>query len=331
MKRIGSCLAAAALFGGVHATAQTDPDPGSPGLDSLLQSGTALLQQELNRRGLELAAPIDVDQTREWLKALQGRFDDEYVLDLSKLRPAAEAALPWLESTEELKPYADWLRSRMDYFRAAEELDRMIPKVPGPQTPQPKTPSKGTIPSPEPPILVRAKPTPEQQRRVWSRVLALEPWPEEAGKYVTRLKPVFASEKVPGELVWIAEVESSFRPEATSPAGAAGLFQLMPKTAKQEGLSLWPWDQRRDPEKSARASARYLRSLHQEFKDWSLVLAAYNAGDGKVRTLLKRHGTRSYDRIAAHLPAETQLYVPKVEAVVRRREGKALAELVVPR
>jgi membrane-bound lytic murein transglycosylase D len=296
-----------------------------------LQSGTALLQEELNRRGLELAVPIDVEQTRDWLKALQGRFEDEYVLDLSKLRPAAEAALPWLESSEELKPYADWLRSRMDYFRAAEELDRMIPKVPGPQTPPPKTPSKGTIPPPEPPILVRAKPTPEQQRRVWSRVLALEPWPEEAGKYVTRLKPVFTSEQVPGELVWIAEVESSFRPEATSPAGAAGLFQLMPKTAKQEGLSLWPWDQRRDPEKSARASARYLRSLHEEFKDWSLALAAYNAGDGKVRTLLKRHGTRSYDRIAAHLPAETQLYVPKVEAVVRRREGKALAELVVPR
>jgi membrane-bound lytic murein transglycosylase D len=162
-------------------------------------------------------------------------------------------------------------------------------------------------------------------------VVALEPWPESANRFVPRLKPLFTAEHVPAELVWLAEVESSFQPGARSPAGAAGLFQLMPQTARQEGLSLWPMDQRYDPDKSARASARYLKTLHAEFKDWSLALAAYNSGDGHVRTLMKRHSVRSYDRLAPYLPAETQLYVPKVEAVIRRREGKALAELAVAR
>ena len=302
-------LAAGFLAAASPGLAQSDPQD----LSHVLEAGRNLLESQ----GIELEIPVDLDQTREWLKALQDRLGGEYVLDLSQLRPAAEAAIPWLESSKETQPYALWLRTRLDYFRAADELQRVSP-VPAPVPRKPE----GNAPRP--------KPTPEQQRQVWSKVVALEPWPEEAGKYVSQLKPVFASEKVPSELVWIAEMESSFQPGARSPAGAAGLFQLMPGTARQEGLRLWPLDQRYDPQKSARASAKYLHALHTEFKDWSLALAAYNAGDGQVRTLMKRHGVRSYDRLAPHLPAETQLYVPKVEAVLRRREGKALVELKTP-
>ncbi len=311
MKRTRAFLVATFLTAAIPGVAQTDPE----NLAQLLEAGRNLLNQQLDARGIALEIPGDLNQTRTWMKTLQDRFAGEYVLDLSQLRPAAEAALPWLESSGETKPYAIWLRTRLDYFRAAEELQRLAP------APEPQKPNTKTVPTP------RTKPTPEQQRRVWSKVMALEPWPEDAGKYVTQLKPVFTAERVPSELVWIAEVESSFQPGAKSPAGAAGLFQLMPGTAKQEGLRLWPIDQRYDPEKSAHASAKYLHALHSEFQDWSLALAAYNAGDGQVRTLMKRHGVRSYDRLAPHLPAETQLYVPKVEAVLRRREGKALAEL----
>ncbi len=314
MKRTRVLLAAALLSVASPGLAQSDPQD----LTSLLETGRNLLETQ----GIGLEIPIDLTQTQKWLKDLQDRLGGEYVLDLSHLRPAAEAAIPWLESSEETQPYAWWLKTRLDYFRAADELQRLTP---GP-VPVPRKPESKSAPAPT----ARPKPTPEQQRQVWSKVVALEPWPEEAGKYVSQLKPVFTSEKVPSELVWIAEVESSFQPGARSPAGAAGLFQLMPGTAKQEGLRLWPLDQRYDPQKSARASAKYLRALHTEFKDWSLALAAYNAGDGQVRTLMKRHGVRSYDRLAPHLPAETQLYVPKVEAVLRRREGKALAELRTP-
>jgi membrane-bound lytic murein transglycosylase D len=104
----------------------------------------------------------------------------------------------------------------------------------------------------------------------------------------------------------------------------------MPETAKRFGLSLWPRDQRFQTEASATASARYLKYLFDRFQDWRLALAAYNAGEGTVRKLLDRSKTRSYDDIAGHLPAETQMYVPRVEAVVLQREGAKLEELSAP-
>jgi membrane-bound lytic murein transglycosylase D len=125
----------------------------------------------------------------------------------------------------------------------------------------------------------------------------------------------------------VAEVESSFDPRARSPVGATGLFQLMPATAKRYGLQTWPLDQRLKPEPSARAAAEYLSFLHRDFKDWRLVLAAYNSGEGTVEELLKKHKAHTFDAIATHLPAETQMFVPKVEATILRREGRKLNEL----
>ena len=108
------------------------------------------------------------------------------------------------------------------------------------------------------------------------------------------------------------------------------MFQLMPATAKRYGLrTTWPFDQRLTPEPSARAAAEYLRSLHAHFKDWRLAVAAYNAGEGTVQNLLTRRTAGTYDAIASKLPAETQMYVPKVEATLFRREGMKLAELEV--
>ena len=108
------------------------------------------------------------------------------------------------------------------------------------------------------------------------------------------------------------------------------MFQLMPATARRFGLSLWPRDQRYQTEPSANASAQYLKYLHDRFKDWRLALAAYNAGQGTVQKLLDRYKTHSYDEIAEHLPAETQMYVPRVEAVLQQREGADLEQLSTP-
>ena len=154
--------------------------------------------------------------------------------------------------------------------------------------------------------------------------------PSRAEGVVPQLKSIFAAEKVPVELVWLAEVESSFDPRARSPAGAAGMFQLMKPTAKSLGLSTWLPDERLNPQKSARAAAKYLRYLHHRFGDWRLALAAYNVGEGRVDALLKKSKVKSFDAIASRLPAETQLYVPKCEATLRKREGLSLAELRVP-
>jgi membrane-bound lytic murein transglycosylase D len=104
----------------------------------------------------------------------------------------------------------------------------------------------------------------------------------------------------------------------------------MPATAKRFGLSLWPRDQRFQTEPSATASAQYLKYLYGRFKDWRLALAAYNAGEGAVQKLLDRYKTRSYDVIAEHLPAGTQMYVPRIEAILLQREGANLEQLSAP-
>jgi len=135
---------------------------------------------------------------------------------------------------------------------------------------------------------------------------------------------------MPPALVWVAEVESSFDPKARSPVGAAGLFQLMPDTARSLNLSTWPRDERLQPEKNARAAARYLRHLYARFGDWRLALAAYNAGESRVDSLLRQSKTRAFDAIAHRLPAETQMFVPKVEATLQRREALTLADLKSP-
>ena len=110
------------------------------------------------------------------------------------------------------------------------------------------------------------------------------------------------------------------------------MFQLMPVTARSLNLSVGVLrDERLHPEKSARAAARYLRRLYERFGDWQLALAAYNCGETRVANLLKRHKGRTYDDINAYLPVETQLYVPKIEATLRRRESMALRDLKMPR
>jgi membrane-bound lytic murein transglycosylase D len=90
-------------------------------------------------------------------------------------------------------------------------------------------------------------------------------------------------------------------------------------------------DERLNPEKSAKAAASLLKILHHDFGDWRLALAAYNAGDGRVHGLIGKQRPMSFDAIATRLPAETQLYVPKVEATVKRRTGRSLGELQIPR
>jgi peptidoglycan lytic transglycosylase D len=305
------CLIMLMLANSLAALGQNNPSNAIT-LDDILQSAQDWARDNLDEDALRVLQSADQEKVRQFLDSIQKEFQGEYVIDLAQLKDAARIVVPILESHEETLPYAVWLKARMDYLEAADEF-RLI--VPAPNA----EPGK-----PPPPI---PNPQPAQEREIWVRKLSTRPWPKEAKPYVSQLKPVFAAEKVPTELVWIAEVESSFDPRARSPAGAAGLFQLMPATAKQYGLRTWPFDQRLKSEESARATAQYLAYLHGRFKDWRLTLAAYNAGEGVVQRLLERHKAGTYDAIATHLPAETQLFVPKVEATVLRREGVKLSQL----
>ena len=130
---------------------------------------------------------------------------------------------------------------------------------------------------------------------------------------------IFREEGVPVALLRIAQVESNWKPFALSPKGALGLWQLMPATARRYGLRVDAMrDDRADVVKSTRAAARYLRDLHVRFGDWSLALAAYNAGEDAVQKAIERGDSNDFGDLSRQklLPAETRAYVPAVLATL---------------
>lgn len=249
---------------------------------------------------------------------------------LARWFPDAQKLLAYIDAIPGLEPYADWLRQRLDYAAIAQEAVRKLPK-PEPESP----PSTKSVPKPAQPAPTSKdrRPMPKESGSTvtrgeyvrdtdtWSKLLAGRPAPKRAARLVPPLKKIFSAQGVPQELVWIAEVESTFNSAARSPAGAVGLFQLMPATAEYLGLQVKPKDQRLDPTRNSRAAARYLKTLHKRFDDWPLAIAAYNGGEGRVSKLLKSNGASDFEGIADHLPGETRMYVPKVLATIRHREG----------
>jgi len=97
------------------------------------------------------------------------------------------------------------------------------------------------------------------------------------------------------------------------------MWQFMPDTARRYGLTVaTDRDERLDIYKSTRAAARYLRELYAQFGDWSLVFAAYNAGEQTVQRAIDRSGTTDFSQLNRLLPAETRSYVPAVWASLAR-------------
>lgn len=237
-------------------------------------------------------------------------------IDLTELFDEVDSALTNLDATT-----AAELREAVRDFRTEMQGEYVVQ-----WTPLSAEELHFVIPSPT--LELPEKP-PVTTRPLWPAPSPSD-WPVGAEVYVRQLKRVFIEQGVPAELIWLAEVESGFEPWARSRAGAAGLFQLMPETAELLGLSLKPHDERFLPVKSARAAARYLNYLYEKFRDWRLTLAAYNAGEGRVRRLLDQSRARRYEEIAGLLPVETRLYVPKVEDTILRREGVALRDLKSP-
>ena len=117
---------------------------------------------------------------------------------------------------------------------------------------------------------------------------------------------------LPLELKYLPVIESGLNPNATSRVGAAGLWQFMATTGKQYDLQIDSYiDERRDPEKSSYAAARMLSDLYKRFGDWTLALAAYNCGPGRVcSAITKAGGGADFWAVYQHLPKETRGYVP---------------------
>ncbi len=117
---------------------------------------------------------------------------------------------------------------------------------------------------------------------------------------------------LPEELKFLPIIESGLNPTAYSPVGAAGLWQFMPRTAKNCGLEVNSLvDERLDPLKATDAACRFLRSLYAIYEDWNLVIAAYNCGPGNINKAIHRaNGKRDFWDIWPYLPQETRSYVP---------------------
>lgn len=117
---------------------------------------------------------------------------------------------------------------------------------------------------------------------------------------------------LPLELKYLPIIESALNPSAVSRAGATGLWQFMLTTGKLYGLeSNSLVDERRDPIKATWAAARYLKDMYNIYKDWNLVIAAYNCGPGNVNKAIRRAGGKTdYWAIYNYLPRETRGYVP---------------------
>lgn len=196
-----------------------------------------------------------------------------------------------------------------------------------------------------PPVAAKQVPLEKQlQRHIPKRVLAMElPFQvhytpqvkHEVSRYLSSGKksaaymlgraaiyfPIFdyylEAHRLPKMLRYIPLLESRLKPEAESPAGAAGLWQFMPDTGKAFGLEIDEWaDERKDPYRATDAAVRYLGHLHRQFDDWSLALAAYNCGPGRVRRAMRKTGCRKFWDLQHELPRQTQDYIPRLIAAM---------------
>ncbi len=125
---------------------------------------------------------------------------------------------------------------------------------------------------------------------------------------IPMIRKVLMDCALPPELVFLPVIESGFEPWAVSPAGAAGLWQLMPETARRFGLTVTDdEDERFDTRRSTKAATAYLSELYRLFRDWPLALAAYNCGEGAMARALERTGARTLSELTAFCRADRDL------------------------
>ena len=281
--------------------------------DQLYDVGKSLFDQYAPPEVKEQYQFPSKEQWDAFAAKLQRALDGDSVDDLAEYEPQARAAVVALRTLPGYEDYADWLEERLDLIQAARSTLR--PPAPSPGQPPLAPPVSGGQ---------RLRRPAMPYYDLWLQRLGRRPAPPGAADLMPMLRARFSAAGVPPEFAWIAEVESTLNPKARSPSGAKGLFQLMPETARNLGLSTWFPDERTDPAKSADAAARLLRNLHARFGDWPLALAAYNAGAGRVERLLTAQKAKTFGEISPSLPVETRFYVPKVCATIALRTGLPL-------
>lgn len=136
-------------------------------------------------------------------------------------------------------------------------------------------------------------------------------------RYFPMIKEIFQEYGLPEDLAYLAMIESGFNNNAYSHAAACGMWQFIKGTAVRYGLTIDSYvDERRDPEKSTRAAAKYLLDLYKRFGSWYLAAASYNCGEGRVQKELNQSNHKNFWELSANqcLPNETKNYVPQMIA-----------------
>ncbi|MGC9286168.1 MAG: lytic transglycosylase domain-containing protein [Hydrogenobaculum sp.] len=140
---------------------------------------------------------------------------------------------------------------------------------------------------------------------------------EKAIYYSPIILPILKKYNLPSDFIYLPIIESGYNQYSVSSAGAAGIWQLMPQTARDYGLVVNNQiDERFDIIKSTEAAAHYLSDLYNQFGDWNKVLAAYNCGPYCVSSVFKQDPQGSFWAFKNSFPPETQQYVPKFLALL---------------
>ncbi len=138
-----------------------------------------------------------------------------------------------------------------------------------------------------------------------------------SGMFMRMARRIFKEEGIPENVAWLGQVESSWKPTAMSWAAASGLWQFIPGTGSRYGLRRTAHiDERNSFDEATRASARYLKFLHNRYQNWELAIAAYNCGEGNVDRAIRRAGVSNFWTAYPFLPRETRNYVPNILATI---------------
>lgn len=310
-----SLMLAAGCVAATAAWAQFDLD-----FDAISATGQALFDRFASDEMKENYQIASGDELRSMAQTYLAAFASENLSEVAALRDMAASYVGREQASGVTTALGQWLQLHMPDFTVATVLHNQA------QQRKASTPP-GIAPKPTVPESTTAVAVYKQQ--YGGKTLS-----ERAQKWSPLVRQVFVREGLPEELIWQAEVESSWNPAARSPVGAVGLFQFMAPTAREMGLKTENPDERLDALLNAAAAARYLRQLHGRFHDWKLVLAAYNCGGGRVNKLRRESGkgdAATFDDIYPRLPSETKLYVPKIDALVQLRTGKSLDALPAPK
>lgn len=156
---------------------------------------------------------------------------------------------------------------------------------------------------------------------------------ENADIFIPMISSLIAQSDLPAEFLFIVLAESGLDTLATSSKGASGLWQFMPETGKVHGLAITQYvDERRDHIKSTRAAISYLSQLHRQFGKWYLAIIAYNCGDGKLTSAIRKAGSTDLHILAnpnkGYIPPESRRYIRRIIALALLASDRVFLEQI---